>query len=402
MKEGLKGNKEVSKKELEQRLNNFCSIMDKKKPAWDTAIIIGRINQYYFTGTMQDGMLVITKDRKTYFFVRRSVERAKKESPNANIYGMESYRDAAAYLGPYLGNTYLETEIITYDILQRLQKHFKMDQVGSLDSIVLSLRSIKSAYELQLMEEAGKHHNDFLINIVPTLLKEGISEADFSAELYARQVQHGHQGVGRFSMFEIEMGIGQIGFGESSLYPTNFDGPGGAYGMCPAVPFIGSRERKLKKGDLVFVDIAYGINGYHSDKTQVYIFGGKPSSEMLKAHQGCMEIEMRLAEKLKPGAIPEKLYRDIMNSLDEDFKINFMGFGDRRVTFLGHGIGLHINEPPIIANGFKEPLAENMVISLEPKKGIAGKGMVGVENTYIVTSTGGKCITGRPYDIIIV
>ncbi len=106
------------------------------------------------------------------------------------------------------------------------------------------------------------------------------------AELYAAQVKHGHQGVGRFSMFQIEMGVGQIGFGESSIYPTNFDGPGGAYGMCPAVPFIGSRERKLKKGDLVFIDIAYGINGYHSDKTQVYVFGGRPTAEMIKPSEG--------------------------------------------------------------------------------------------------------------------
>ena len=392
----------MSKKELEQRLIKFCSAMDEKEPAWDTAIIIGRINQYYFTGTMQDGMLVITKDRKTYFFIRRSVERAKEESPLTNIFGMESYRDAAAYLGLYLGNTYLKTKIITYSILQKLQQHFIMDRINSLDSIVLSLRSIKSAYELQLMEEAGKRHDDFLVNIVPGLLKEGISEADFAAELYARQVQHGHQGVARFAMFQIEMGVGQIGFGESSLYPTYFDGPGGSYGMCPAVPFIGSRERKLKKGDLVFVDIAYGLNGYHSDKTQVYLFGGRPTNEMLQAHQGCIEVAKRLEEKLRPGAVPEKIYKDIMNSLSMDFKKNFMGFGNRRVSFLGHGIGLHINEPPIIANGFNEPLVENMVISIEPKKGIAGKGMVGVEDTYIVTANGGRCITGQPHDIILV
>ncbi len=84
------------------------------------------------------------------------------------------------------------------------------------------------------------------------------------------------------------------------------------------------------------------------------------------------------------------------------FKKNFMGFNNRQVSFLGHGIGLHINEPPIIANGFLEPLAENMAISLEPKKGIAGKGMVGVEDTYIVTPDGGKCITGGGKDIMII
>jgi Xaa-Pro aminopeptidase len=215
-------------------------------------------------------------------------------------------------------------------------------------------------------------------------------------------IKHGYQGISRFSMFQTEMIVGQIGFGESSLYPTSFDGPGGAYGMYPAVPLVGSRTRKLRKGDSVFVDIAFGMNGYHSDKTQIYLFGGKPTDETVKAHRGCMEVQKNLAEKLKPGAIPSKLYNSIMDGLDIDFKQNFMGFGGRQVRFLGHGVGLHIDEMPVIANGFHEPLAENMVISLEPKKGIADVGMVGVEDTYIVTPDGGKCITGGGRDIILI
>ena len=83
-----------------------------------------------------------------------------------------------------------------------------------------------------------------------------------------------------------------------------------------------------------------------------------------------------------------------MNSLDNDFLENFMGFGKRKVNFLGHGIGLLIDEIPVIAKGFKEPLQEGMVFALEPKKGIKNIGMVGIENTFIVTSKGGECITG--------
>jgi len=83
-----------------------------------------------------------------------------------------------------------------------------------------------------------------------------------------------------------------------------------------------------------------------------------------------------------------------MGSLDEDFLRNFMGFGDRRVKFLGHGIGLLIDELPVIAEGFNEPLEKGMVFAVEPKRGIANIGMVGIENTFIVNSRGGKSITG--------
>jgi Xaa-Pro aminopeptidase len=105
---------------------------------------------------------------------------------------------------------------------------------------------------------------------------------------------------------------------------------------------------------------------------------------------------------LKPGAIPADIYNTVMGGISEEFKTNFMGYGTRQVKFLGHGVGLHIDETPVIANGFKEPLQENMVIALEPKKGMTGIGMVGVEDTYIVTPQGGRCITGGGCDIIVI
>jgi Xaa-Pro dipeptidase len=107
-----------------------------------------------------------------------------------------------------------------------------------------------------------------------------------------------------------------------------------------------------------------------------------------------VDIQDRLAEQLKPGAIPSAIYENIMNSLSPDFLPNFMGFGNRQVKFLGHGIGLVIDEIPVIARGFDAPLHENMVLALEPKKGIENFGMVGIENTFIVTPGGGQCITG--------
>ena len=89
-----------------------------------------------------------------------------------------------------------------------------------------------------------------------------------------------------------------------------------------------------------------------------------------------------------------------MEQLSPAFLENFMGMGGRQVKFLGHGIGLTIDEMPVIAQGFDEPLQENMVFAIEPKKGIKGVGMVGIENTFVVTATGGKCITGTNTGLI--
>jgi Xaa-Pro dipeptidase len=394
--------KDILKQELDSRLGRFFAAMSAANPSWNTAIILSNVNQYYFTGTMQDGMLVMKKNGRAAYFVRRSFERAKDESPFEEIYPIESYRDAASIIGTDFGNAYIETEVTTVGILERIKRYFNIESINSLDKTVLTVRSVKTPYELEWIERSGRQHNEFLLNIAPSLLKEGISEADFVARLYEKMVAFGYQGICRFSMFQSEMVVGQVGFGESSIYPTRFDGPGGAYGMCPAVPLVGSRERLLKCGDLVFVDIAFGMNGYHSDKTQVYMFGAAPTADVLKAHRGCIDVQKRLASLLKPGAIPSEIYNTVIAELDDDFLKNFMGYGNRRAKFLGHGVGLYVDEFPVIASGFNEPLAENMVIALEPKKGIANVGMVGVEDTYIVTSGGGRCVTGGGCDIITI
>lgn len=394
---------QATRNELETRIKRLCNAVSEKYHEWDTVLIISRVNQYYFTGTMQDGLLVIKNDGSTMYFVRRSLERAKIESPLENcILPIDSYKDVAAVIGNELGITLIETEVVTVGIRERLKKYFSMKKKYPVEDIIFGIRALKSQFELDIMIEAGKKHKILLDKVAPSIMREGMSELEFTAELYEKMLKMGFHGVSRFYRYQTEMIAGQIGFGENSLFPTNFDGPGGMKGMCPAVPIIGSRESLLKKGDLVFVDIGFGMHGYHSDRTQVYIFGAKPSEEVARAHRKCIEIEKRTAELLKPGNIPSEVYNKVIATLDTDFLSNFMGFGERKAKFLGHGIGLHVDEYPVIANGFNAPLQENMVIALEPKKGVDGVGMVGVEDTYIVTPDGGRCITGGEKDIMVV
>ncbi len=113
-----------------------------------------------------------------------------------------------------------------------------------------------------------------------------MSEVDLAGALYAEMLRAGHHGVARFGMFDTEVVLGHIAFGESSLYPTSFNGPGGNYGMGPAVPGIGNRKTILRKGDLVFIDIGFGIEGYHTDKTQTYVFGKEPEHAIVAGTPG--------------------------------------------------------------------------------------------------------------------
>lgn len=386
--------KKVPLTELKNRMSSFRKQMDLSNPDWEIAVIFSKINIYYFTGTMQDGMLIVPKDGEATFWVRRSYERALDESLFSSIEPMNSFRDAANSINWLPETVYMETEVVPIALYQRFQKYFPFKDVKSVDSQVCAIRAVKSEYELSLLREAGKIHKHVLENLVPGMLREGMSEADLSTELFSVLVKEGHHGACRFGMFDTEMILGNVCFGESSIYPTYFNGPGGKLGLSPAAPVLGSRDRKLRKGDLVFVDVGCGVDGYHTDKTTTYMFGSSLPQYAIDLHKKCVDIQNEAASMLKPGIAPSEIYNTIMNGLDKEFLQNFMGFGSRKVKFLGHGVGLLIDETPVIAEGFDEPLQEGMVFALEPKKGIENIGMVGIENTFIVTPEGGECITG--------
>lgn len=388
--------------ELQSRLTRFRQVMDVQNPDWQMAIVFSKINLFYFTGTMQEGMLVIPRDGDAIFWVRRSYERAVEESLFPVIKPMESFKDAAAFYKSIPETIHLETEFVPLSMYQRFQKYFAAKNVKSLDSQISWVRARKSAFEIDLMEECGKVHARVLEEIVPTLIRENMSEAEFAIEIYSAMVREGHQGHVRFGMFDTDMVLGHVAFGESSIYPTSFNGPGGNYGMGPAMPSFGSRKRQLTNGDLIFVDIGCGKFGYHTDKTMTYVFRKPLPKEAEQIHHECVAIQNEIASMLKPGAVPSEIYFSIINKLPAEFLKNFMGYGNRQVKFLGHGIGITIDEAPVIAKGFDEPIEEGMVFALEPKKGIPEIGMVGIENTFVVTPNGGRCITGNNPGLILI
>jgi Xaa-Pro dipeptidase len=397
-------NDKLTKAMLEERIHKLLSALQAADDSYDTVILTRKVNQYYYTGTMQDGLLVFRRDGQVFYFVRKSAERARMESPLAVIVPIRSYADIRAYLPEDLGSVYLETESMPLAMIERIRKYFRIDRITPVDRIVALERSVKTKYELEFIRESGRLHQKALAERVPTLLREGINEADFTARLYSDLVQMGHHGVSRFSMYQVEMIVGQLGFGVTSMYPTYFDGPGGMQGLCPAVPLLGRRDVCLRKGDIVFVDVGFGYMGYQTDKTQVYSFQAEPSEIVTRTHAACIEVMNKASKAMRPGHQCQDVYHKAMMDLPKVLETSdyFMGYKEERVKFLGHGVGLEIDELPVIADKVAIPICENMVIALEPKCGVEGVGMVGVEETFVIGPDGAECITGGPSPILTV
>ena len=134
----------VPAKELEQRLEKFRKLMDARHPDWEMAVISHKVAMYYFTGTMQEGALIITP-ADAVLWVRRNFTRASNESHFSDIRPMRSFREAAA-LYPHVPQViYVETKKTTLDWMKLFHKHFPFETALPLDDVMQDLRLRKSA-----------------------------------------------------------------------------------------------------------------------------------------------------------------------------------------------------------------------------------------------------------------
>lgn len=386
----------VPASELEARLERFRRAMDAAHPGWEMAAVNHKVAMYYFTGTIQEGVLLI-RPQDAVFWVRRSFERACNESHFSDIRPMHSFREAAAFYGSAPKVMYVETKKATLDWERMLHKYFAFEELGSFDSVLQDLRMVKSEYELKQMEQSGAIHETVLDIVAPQLIHGGISEAQLAIALYSEMVQRGSHGTARFNQALGEEAVGIASFGKSGLVRTGFDGPGGTDGTCIAVQSIGNAFRKLQPGRLVYLDIPCGFDGYHTDKTVVYYYGDlakdEQSKHLMEAQQRCLELEQEVVRLMVPGEPIENLYLRTMDKFDNIYGDAFMNGG----KFLGHSIGLVMDEAPAIAKGFKQPLQPGMTFAVEPKIALPGLGMVGTENTYVVTENGARSLTGSSH-----
>ena len=386
----------VPASELETRLERFRRAMDAEHPGWEMAAVNHKVAMYYFTGTIQEGVLLI-RPQDAVFWVRRSFERACNESHFSDIRPMHSFREAAAFYGSAPKVMYVETKKATLDWERMLHKYFAFEELGSFDSVLQDLRMVKSEYELKQMEQSGVIHETVLDIVAPKLIHGGISEAQLAIALYREMVQRGSHGTARFNQALGEEAVGIASFGKSGLVRTGFDGPGGTDGTCIAVQSIGNAFRKLQPGRLVYLDIPCGFDGYHTDKTVVYYYGDlakdEQSKHLMEAQQRCLELEQEVVRLMVPGEPIENLYLRTMDKFDNIYGDAFMNGG----KFLGHSIGLVMDEAPAIAKSFKQPLQPGMTFAVEPKIALPGLGMVGTENTYVVTENGARSLTGSSH-----
>jgi Xaa-Pro dipeptidase len=370
----------VPRAEIERRLAGFQAAL--RDEGLDGALVVQEVDLFYLSGTAQSAHLVVPADGEAALYVRKVLERARSESPLDRVEGLRSLRDlpgALAACGLDGGRLGLELDVLPAALYLGYARRLDRFELADCSPAIRRLRAVKSAWEIANVRAAAE-----MLAHVPEWVgrhaRPGMAERELSAELERELRVAGHQGVVRFRGFNQELFYGSVLAGPSAAVPGATETP--IVGPGPNVSVSkGASARPIQRGEPIVVDLCGSHEGYLADQTRTFSLGPL-DSRFREAYTAARDILHRVAETAAAGTTGAALY-DRSLELAEGME-GFMGAGSERVSFVGHGFGLEIDELPLLARGWDEPLAEGMVFALEPKFVFPGEGAVGIENSYLV------------------
>lgn len=388
----------VPEAEVKKRVARFQETL--KELNLDGALITQNIDVYYLTGTMQNGVLFVPQSGEPRFYVKKSVARAEYEAavPVEDMGRMKELGQKIQQRFGAVKRLGLETDVLPYGLAMRYLGLFPGAEAMDIGFPLRLIRAVKSDYEISQFREAALRVNE-IIAALPQYIRVGTSELELSAQIeYALRLK-GNIGIYRMRGYNQELCLGMVASGSAAATPTYFDGPAGGLGLTTASP-QGSSRKTFEVGEPILVDISTVVEGYLIDQTRLAVIG-ELDPELERAYEVTVRI-LREVEKMgTPGTPWEALYlRSLEIAEEAGLKEHYMGYGKDQAKFLGHGVGLELDELPVLARGFKQPLEEGMVIAIEPKFTFPGRGVVGIENTYLVTKNGLESLSIAPEDIV--
>jgi Xaa-Pro aminopeptidase len=363
----------------------------------DGSLFVFPIDVYYYAGTRQNSTLWIPAEGEPMLLVRKSYARAKEESPVADVRPFPASKDF-----PALFDGRIQKIGFTFDVAPVQQLHFYSKLLPGREFIDISgphrqLRSVKSAFELERLRLAAAA-SCAVFAAVPSFLKRGMREIDIAAEMECRLRKAGSEGYVRVRSFNQELFMGLAVSAGAASYGF-VDGPVSGRGLSAASPH-GSSTELVRENEPILLDYCFVRQGYISDMARVFVFG-RLDAELQRAFEVSLEIQDALQQALKPGAICQELFFKAAAMAEEaGFGKNFMGMPGEQAKFVGHGVGLELDELPVLAQGFDAPLQAGQTVAIEPKFLIPGKGGIGIENDFAVTADGGEKLTNMPDQIV--
>lgn len=345
----------------------------------DACLLTNFVNIYYITGKIFDGYVYVPREGEIIYFVRKPVDFEDERAVS-----IRKPEDIPALLQgkniPLPESLGLETDQLTYNEFIRLQKAFNPKKTFNATTVLRTSRMLKTPWEIEQFRFAAKQHKKSYQRI-PSFFKPGMTDLEFQYELERNMRQHGSIGIFRTFGNNMDIFMGSVLTGNNAAKPSPCDfalGGGGTEGLP-----LGANGSMIEKGRSVMVDLAGNFTAYMTDMTRTYAYGKLPDLAY-KAHQVSIDMHSWLKENGKPGLTCAEIYNYSLELADSSGLSDYFMGTVQQAKFVGHGVGIEINEIPVLMSRSKDVLQPGMVFAYEPKFVIPEVGAVGIENTYLV------------------
>ena len=380
--------------ELELKWRRIQQAMRQEEA--DGCLLTMNMNLYYVSGQVFNGYFYLPAEGRPYWFVKRltipetnqvHVIRKPEQIP-------DFFRDLNLAMPRKL---LLEADELSYNEYIRLQHVFRAEATGNASALIRHIRMIKTPWEIEQMRISARKH-EAVYREIPACYRPGMRDIELQIEIEKRMRVHGSLGYFRAFGSNMDIFMGSLLAGENAGEPSPFDFALGGTGMHASGP-LGANGTLLREGTTVMADMSGNYTAYQTDMTRVFSIGKLPD-RAYRVHRVALEIQARMERTAKPGVPCAELYRDALAMAgQEGLEDCFMGTRFQ-AKFVGHGVGLEINELPVLTTRSKDILQPGMTFAFEPKFVLAGIGAVGIENTFLVRDSGVEKMTLLDENII--
>lgn len=384
----------------QEKVKNMGPLLKSK--GLDALIIVNSVDMLYFSGTLQGNLLLILSDGQTKLFTRRALDRALSDIECGEALAFKSFREVRSYLPETIQKIGFLLDVTPAALYQKLQQDLGLspEQCFDFSGELRNFKMIKSPAEIALIREAGSMVSDAYRELAK-IIQPGMSEREIASELEYILMMKGHLGENRFRGYNQPGFITYVLSGSNIFTPAVNDTPYAGSGVSKGIG-QGPSWRKVSSGEPLMIDTVANYEGYHNDMSRLFVLG-EPSAELERRYQHMREIYDFVIGELLPGALCEDIYQKTLSKVaGMGYEGNFMGLPGSQVSFIGHGIGIEVDELPVFAKRFTVPLAPGMTVALEPKLFFEDMGGVGIESTFLITEKGAEPLFTLSEDMLVV
>ena len=389
----------VPTSELEERQGRLSAAL--AETGRESVLVDDPVELYWLTGGRQNSLLLVGADGsgiQRMQWVRRSLKRARFEAGGGDSpHAIEAHPRMGDFEDSLRAAGCTQTPGLLAGKVPQKRWSFLTSKMSGLEGqsfdstrLLFTLRETKSDWELQMHRESGAI-NQLMFEAVRD--QGGLGHTEIEMAAAADEVSRAAGFGGRIRMRNWPMDCDRvvIAAGRSGAVPSYFDSGVAGLGASP-ISSLGAGFARVAEGEPVLVDIVHVHRGYVSDCTRMFS-AGPLSDEWLQRLDDMAQVRDLIVERLGKGDDCSAVWDSGSEMVgDMGHSEHLMGMPPDQAKFLGHSIGLELDEAPVVAQGFDRPLPLSGTMAIEPKVIYSG-GAIGTEDSWVRTSEGMECLT---------